>query len=61
MNPDALLGDDLFPLVSMAVSLLLFEESLKLDFSRLQGGARRPVLGLVTVGAAAHRASAPRC
>ncbi|WP_426593220.1 cation:proton antiporter [Cellulomonas sp. McL0617] len=51
VDPDALLGDDLFPLVSMAVALLLFEESLKLDFSRLQGGARRPVLGLVTVGA----------
>ena len=36
VDPDALLGDDLFPLVSMAVALLLFEESLKLDFSRLQ-------------------------
>lgn len=51
VNPDALLGEDLFPLVSMAVSVLLFEESLKLDLSRLRGGARRPVLGLVTVGA----------
>ena len=51
MNPDAILGDALFPLVSMAVGLLLFEESLKLDFSRLHGGARRPVLGLVTTGA----------
>lgn len=52
VNPDDILGDDLFPLVSMAVSVLLFEESLKLDFRRLHGGARRPVLGLVTVGAA---------
>ncbi|WP_051639779.1 cation:proton antiporter [Cellulomonas sp. URHE0023] len=52
VNPDALLGENLFPLVSMAVSVLLFEEALKLDFSRLHGGARRPVLGLVTVGAA---------
>lgn len=51
VNPDAILGDALFPLVSMAVGLLLFEEALKLDFSRLQGGARRPVLGLVTSGA----------
>jgi NhaP-type Na+/H+ or K+/H+ antiporter len=51
VDPDALLGEALFPLVSMAVGLLLFEESLKLDFSRLHGGARRPVLGLVTVGA----------
>lgn len=52
VDPDELLGDDLFPLVSMAVSVLLFEEALKLDFRRLSGGARRPVLGLVTVGAA---------
>ena len=51
VDPDALLGDALFPLVSMAVGLLLFEESLKLDFRRLHGGARRPVLGLVTAGA----------
>lgn len=51
LDPDALFGDDLFPLVSMAVGLLLFEESLKLDFGRLRGGARRPVLGLVTTGA----------
>ncbi len=51
VDPDAILGDALFPLVSMAVGLLLFEESLKLDLSRLHGGARRPVLGLVTVGA----------
>ena len=51
VNPDAILGDALFPLVSMAVGLLLFEESLKLDLSRLHGGARRPVLGLVTTGA----------
>ncbi|GIG21583.1 hypothetical protein Cch01nite_23070 [Cellulomonas chitinilytica] len=51
LDPEAILGDNLFPLVTMAVSLLLFEESLKLDLSRLGGGARRPVIGLVTVGA----------
>jgi NhaP-type Na+/H+ or K+/H+ antiporter len=51
VDPDVLLGDDLFPLVSMAVGLLLFEESLKLDMNRLQGGARRPVALLVTLGA----------
>jgi len=51
LDPDAVFGDALFPLVSMAVGLLLFEESLKLDFTRLRGGARRPVLGLVTTGA----------
>ncbi|MFI2104204.1 cation:proton antiporter [Isoptericola sp. NPDC019693] len=51
LDPDELFGNALFPLVSMAVGLLLFEESLKLDFGRLRGGARRPVLGLVTTGA----------
>jgi len=51
LDPDEVFGDALFPLVSMAVGLLLFEESLKLDFARLRGGARRPVLGLVTTGA----------
>ncbi|MEK8226925.1 cation:proton antiporter [Oerskovia sp. M15] len=35
----------------MAVGLLLFEESLKLDMTRLRGGARRPVALLVTLGA----------
>jgi len=51
LDPDAVLGSRLYPLVSMAVGLLLFEESLKLDLARLRGGARRPVLGLVTLGA----------
>jgi NhaP-type Na+/H+ or K+/H+ antiporter len=51
LDPDAVFGESLFTLVSMAVGLLLFEESLKLDFARLRGGARRPVVGLVTVGA----------
>ncbi|MDM7854585.1 cation:proton antiporter domain-containing protein [Cellulomonas alba] len=51
LDPDAVLGSRLYPLVSMAVGLLLFEESLKLDLTRLRGGARRPVLALVTVGA----------
>ncbi|BDZ42137.1 hypothetical protein GCM10025865_14360 [Paraoerskovia sediminicola] len=51
LDPDAVFGDALFPLVSLGVGLLLFEESLKLDFRRLHGGARRPVLLLVTVGA----------
>lgn len=51
LDPDALFGEALFPLVSMAVGLLLFEESLKLDLARLRGGARRPVAWLVTVGA----------
>ncbi|ROS75613.1 sodium:proton antiporter [Cellulomonas sp. PhB143] len=51
LDPDAVFGDSLFSVVSLGVGLLLFEESLKLDFQRLRGGARRPVLLLVTVGA----------
>lgn len=51
LDPDAVFGEALFPMVSLGVGLLLFEEALKLDFRRLRGGARRPVLSLVTVGA----------
>ncbi|SDR96148.1 NhaP-type Na+/H+ or K+/H+ antiporter [Paraoerskovia marina] len=51
LDPDEVFGTSLFPVVSLGVGLLLFEESLKLDARRLRGGARRPVVGLVTVGA----------
>ncbi|QIZ76530.1 cation:proton antiporter [Ferrimonas lipolytica] len=37
LNPDLLLGDILFPLVSVAVAIILFEGSLTLKFSSLQG------------------------
>lgn len=49
-DPDAFLGDMLFPVVSLAVALILFEGSLTLRFSDLRdvGAAVR---GLVTYGA----------
>ncbi|MFD2189201.1 cation:proton antiporter [Pistricoccus aurantiacus] len=37
LDPDALLGDLLFPLVSLAVAVILFEGSLTLRFSNLRG------------------------
>jgi len=40
LEPDALLGDLLFPLVSLAVAVILFEGSLTLDFKDLRGHGR---------------------
>lgn len=37
VDPDALLGDLLFPTVSLAVAVILFEGSLNLRFSELEG------------------------
>ncbi|WP_163650451.1 sodium:proton antiporter [Modicisalibacter sp. 'Wilcox'] len=37
LEPDALLGELLFPLVSLAVAVILFEGSLTLDFKDLRG------------------------
>ncbi|BFI94638.1 MAG: sodium:proton antiporter [Rhodanobacter sp.] len=50
LRPDALLGDLLFPMVSLAVAVILFEGSLALRFHELPGigGAVR---GLVSYGA----------
>ena len=51
VEPDALFGDALFGLVSLAVAIILFEGSLTLRWSDLRGiGAA--VWGLVSVGAA---------
>ncbi|MBY5991555.1 cation:proton antiporter [Ferrimonas balearica] len=49
LNPDPLLGDLLFPLVSLAVAVILFEGSLTLKFSDLEGQDRLVTL-LVSVG-----------
>ena len=49
LDPDTLFGDMLFPLVSIAVAILLFEGGLNLKLSDL-GGARRVVRNLVTIG-----------
>jgi NhaP-type Na+/H+ or K+/H+ antiporter len=37
LQPNALLGDLLFPLVSLAVSVILFEGALTLRFAELKG------------------------
>ncbi|MGH8145729.1 MAG: cation:proton antiporter [Rhodanobacteraceae bacterium] len=49
-DPDAMAGKYLFPLVSLAVALILFEGSLTLRFSELRG-IGRAVRGLVSYGA----------
>lgn len=50
VQPDKLLGPLLFPVVSLAVALILFEGSLSLRFSELPD-IGRAVRGLVTYGA----------
>ncbi|TAN09025.1 MAG: sodium:proton antiporter [Rhodanobacteraceae bacterium] len=49
-EPDKVLGNFLFPTVSLAVALILFEGSLTLRFSELRG-IGRAVHGMVTYGA----------
>src|SRR5690349_3178930 len=51
-RPDAMLGDLLFPLVSLAVALILFEGSMTLRFHELPD-IGRAVRGLVSYGAIA--------
>jgi NhaP-type Na+/H+ or K+/H+ antiporter len=50
VEPDRILGPALFPVVSLAVGILLFVGGLELRFSELGAAARRPVMALVTVG-----------
>lgn len=50
IDPDELLGDLLFPAVSLAVGVLLFEGGLGLRYRELEKGRREPILRLVTVG-----------
>lgn len=52
LQPDQLLGDLLFPVVSMAVAIILFEGSLNLRFSEL-GEIGHAVRGMITYGAVA--------
>lgn len=51
LDPDKLLGTLLFPIVSLAVALILFEGSLSLRFHELPG-IGKAVRGLVSYGAA---------
>lgn len=50
VEPDELLGDLLFPAVSLAVGILLFEGGLSLRFRELEREGRGPIIRLVTVG-----------
>jgi NhaP-type Na+/H+ or K+/H+ antiporter len=52
LDPDKLLGDLLFPIVSLAVALILFEGSLTLRFHELPG-IGKAVRGLISYGAVA--------
>ena len=52
LHPDQLLGDLLFPIVSLAVAVILFEGSLTLRFGELKG-IGHAVRGLVSYGAIA--------
>jgi NhaP-type Na+/H+ or K+/H+ antiporter len=50
LDPDALFGDLLLPLVSISVGLILFEGGLSLRLSDLRGSGR-PLWSLVSIGA----------
>lgn len=50
VDPDALLGDLLFPAVSLAVGILLFEGGLGLRWAELERHGRGPIIRLITVG-----------
>lgn len=49
IDPDALLGDLLVPVVTLAVGIILFEGGLSLRFREIEG-SQRAIWGLVTVG-----------
>ena len=49
MDPDAVLGDLLFPFVSLGVALILFERGLMLKLEEIRD-LGRVVRNLVTVG-----------
>ena len=51
LEPDALFGDLLFPIVSLAVGVILFEGSLTLRFRDIQG-VSSTILRMVSLGAA---------
>lgn len=50
LNPDELLGDLLFPLVSLSVAVILFEGALGLNFREIRE-VRKPVRRLISIGA----------
>ncbi len=52
LDPDAVFGPLLFPIVSLSVAVILFEGSLTLKFSEIKG-LENVVRNMVTIGAAA--------
>jgi NhaP-type Na+/H+ or K+/H+ antiporter len=52
VDPEALLGDTLFPFVTLLVALLLFQSGMQLRFADLPNEARSPVNRLITIGLA---------
>lgn len=50
LDPDALLGDLIFPVVSLAVSIILFEGGLLLNLEELRGDTSTVVRRLLTIG-----------
>ena len=54
VDPEALLGDLLYPTVSLLVALLLFQSGLQLRFADLPDSARSPVVRLLTGGHCDH-------
>ena len=50
LEPDALLGDLLMPMVSLSVAIILFEGSLTLDLSEIKG-VGRVVQRMISIGA----------
>jgi NhaP-type Na+/H+ or K+/H+ antiporter len=50
LNPDMLFGDLLFPVISLAVAIILFEGSLTLDLQEIRN-QRKTVRQLISIGA----------
>ena len=50
MNPEALMGDMFFPMVSLGVAIILFEGALTLNFKEIRDHGKM-VVNLVTLGA----------
>lgn len=51
LDPDALLGDLLFPFISLSVAVILFEGGLTLKFHEIRG-IEKVIRNLITFGAA---------
>jgi CPA1 family monovalent cation:H+ antiporter len=55
LDPDALFGDLLFPVVSLGVAVILFEGSLNLRLREIRG-LKRSIRNLITIGASINAA-----